>query len=79
VDAVTYSPDRRLLTIASKLGSRIQIWDPASQRLRTTVNLTLPGGSYAGGSAIAYSPNGRVLAVGGGLGTVLWDTQVGVA
>jgi WD40 repeat protein len=72
-DAVAYSPDGRSLTTAGTYGHSIQVWDPITRRVRTTVERD-PIPPSGGASVIAYSPDGRILATGGD-GVVLWNTH----
>jgi WD40 repeat protein len=78
---VTYSPDGRTLTLAHADGT-VKFWDAATGReVRTlrghafTTVLSIMGGIN---TPLAYSPDGRTLAVAGSDGTVaLWDTAAG--
>jgi WD40 repeat protein len=71
---VAFSPDGTLLVVASHGQQEVQIWDPTSGKLLHTLE--------GGGSTVAFSPDGRLLASGDlyidGENTVhLWDTCTG--
>ena len=71
--ALTCSPDGALLAVASHLG--IWIYD-----IQTSEELSLFTGHNGSVNRIAFSPDGRTLASGGGMfdGTIrLWDVSTG--
>jgi WD40 repeat protein/serine/threonine protein kinase len=66
--AVTFSPDGRLLAAATWSGSKgVRVWEVASWEEQAA--LPSPGSTWS----VAFSPNGRYLAVGGSDGVVLWE------
>ncbi len=68
VDDVAFSPDGKILALASR-GGNVQLWDVASGKLLQA----LKGHSNAV-QAVAFSPDGRTLASGGSDQTVrLWN------
>ena len=67
VKDVAFSPDGQILATA---GQHVKLWDVSNQ----TEVATLPHAGYVW--ALAFSPNGRLLAAGDGDGTVkIWDVQ----
>ena len=72
VNAVTFSPDGRVLATGANDGT-VMLWDP---RTRQAMGKPLvPGGPIAG---LAFSPDGRTLASGSKNGEViLWDWETG--
>ena len=71
VGDIKYSPDGRLLAVASRIG--IWLYDVAT--LQEAAFLT---GDTNGIICVAFSPDGRTFAIGTGDGTIqLWDTIIG--
>jgi WD40 repeat protein len=74
VVGVAFSPDGRTLAVAS---DDITLWDVARRTRLVTVLRGLGGGGgtpfYEGGTAVAFSPNGQILAASSGREVVLWD------
>jgi WD40 repeat protein/Arc/MetJ family transcription regulator len=74
VGSVVFSPDRRLLASADKSRARlIGLWDVATGRLLRPFQ----GAAGLSEDAIAFSPDGRMLASGGSRGGVLWAVDTG--
>jgi WD40 repeat protein len=71
VNAVIFSPDDKLLASASS-DSSVQSWDARSGTLLQTF-----GEQYATYTAMAFSPDGRLLAVVSGCVVELWDARSG--
>jgi WD40 repeat protein len=78
IDAIDFSPDGKLLASAG-IGKMVQapgylvLWD-----LTTGLSRTVIDGHRAGLQAVAFSPNGRLIAVGGNDGEAkLWDVDTG--
>jgi WD40 repeat protein len=66
--ALAYSPDGRRLAAADLSRGRITLWDLASPGRRATLR-----GRVGPGFALAFAPDGRTLASGGGKGMIeLW-------
>lgn len=65
--ALAFSPDGKLFagltsTLSSSgLANRLVVWDPVNGRVRRM--LTVPGDAFGEGSAMAFSPDGRMVAV----------------
>jgi WD40 repeat protein len=72
VDAVAFTPDGG--TLAASVYDSVVLWD-----LRTRARpASLPMGTFNRADRLAFSPNGRVLAAGGGGGKlILWDVAGG--
>ncbi len=69
--AITFSPDSRLLAVASGIG--VWIYDVSTSR-----ELALLSGHEGGVNTVAFSPDGTLLASGSGDQTVkLWDVATG--
>ena len=68
VNSVAYSPNGK--TLASASFREIRLWDPSTQRHKTTF-------AYEGSQSIVYSPNGRMLAAGRWQGVDLLNAQTG--
>jgi WD40 repeat protein len=70
-DVGTYSPDGKLFAVAASLGFG-RVWDATTWRPSATL-----GGFLKGAHTVAFSADGKRLAVGGGdLEAVkLWDTE----
>jgi tetratricopeptide (TPR) repeat protein len=70
VDEVAFSPDGKVLAMASREGS-VLLWDVAAGKLLATLK-----GHSGAVTAAAFSPDGRTLATGGGDHTVrLWNVE----
>ena len=69
--SITFSPDGDLLASKSRDGS-LKIWDVNTKQLMRTINTSQRG-------EIAFSPDGNLLATGGGTDKVvnLWDPDTG--
>jgi WD40 repeat protein len=71
-NAVTFSPDGRLLAAATSAGAAV-LWDVATRRRRAV----LPG-SHDELTSVAFSPDGQVLASGSLNKTIIvWDVATG--
>ena len=72
VVGVAFSPDGRTLAVAS---DDITLWDVARRTRLVTVLRGLGGGDpyYEGGTAVAFSPDGQILAASSGREVILWD------
>jgi WD40 repeat protein len=74
VDCVAFSPGGERLAVGGYLHGSVRLWDLGLRREVACYSASVG----AGVSALAYSPEGRVLASGTGDGTVkLWDTATG--
>jgi len=70
VEAVAFSPDGKVLALASREGT-VQLWDVADGKL-----LDMLKGHSSGVESVAFSPDGRTLASGSGDQTVrLWNVE----
>jgi WD40 repeat protein len=86
VDAMAVSPDGKEMVTAGDDG-KARLWDLKSHHqlgVPLTIGPRIPGsgGPGSGQQAVAFSPNGKILATASGLGAVrLWDlatrTQIG--
>jgi eukaryotic-like serine/threonine-protein kinase len=78
--AAAFSPDNRWLAFSSiDRGETINVWDLATSRLQRTLTSFKPGQTFAA-LAMAYSPDGRLLACGGYSGEIrLWSVSSGRA
>ncbi len=69
IQAMTFSPDGRLLALSDSMGyasARTDVWDVSRQRALWTINAT--------GSAVAFSPDGQALAFAGrGAAVSVWS------
>lgn len=75
--ALAFSPDGRTLAIGEVSAHRVRGWEVASGKPRWI--LTPPEKMYSaslkeGSMRLAFAPNGRLLAFGGGTMVLLWDT-----
>lgn len=80
VQAIAYSPDGKTLASCGTQKS-VQLWDAASGTLKATLTAPPPG-LPSGGWCLAFSPNGKLLALGGefthGVRDIhVWDTATG--
>lgn len=78
ISALAFSPDGSRVAAGDRTG-RVALWDGDLRRragvLRNVFPAPLGGGTPEAVSALALSPDGHTLAVGGDAGTVqLWDT-----
>jgi WD40 repeat protein len=70
VNAVTFSPDSKLLATGDKRGN-VRVWNQAGQG----IGLPLPAGGGVNG--VAFSPDGQLLATADADGTVrTWQLSV---
>ena len=74
IEAVAFSPNGRFLAGADNLDGVTRLWDlRAGRKVRTFTNKRTPSTT-----AVAFSPDGKVLATGYGGGQVrLWDVATG--
>ncbi|MEU1129779.1 WD40 repeat domain-containing protein [Streptomyces sp. NPDC005900] len=77
IGALAFSPDGEQLA-AGTIGGRVALWDGEVKQnlgsLAGTYGAARPGSRAEAVTALAYSPDGRTLAVAGDLGTLqLWD------
>lgn len=72
--ALDFSPDGEKLAAAFESGFAV-VWRLSDERELYRVNID---DGYGRGSSVAFSPNGRLLATGGGTGEIkLWDAESG--
>ncbi len=72
---VAFSPDGSRLALVREVGGTVEIWEVDG---RSRIATLRPPFSYYGGYALAFSPDGRMLASGGFLTDVyLWDVGTG--
>lgn len=77
VEAVAFSPDRRVLATGNR-DSLIRLWDVTDRTRPGSARTSLPTGRAGAVRSLAYSPDGRVLASGGEDGAArLWDPATG--
>jgi WD40 repeat protein len=68
--ALTFAPDGKRLASATSGGHRVQVWDPANG---TNLDVLRVGNAADGIDALAFSPDGKTLALGGRHSVDLWD------
>ena len=79
VESVAFSPDRHFLAIALRpdhaaaVGGGVQLWELADRA--HPVRMGSPMSPTTTVTSVAFSPNGRVLAVGSTDSTQLWDVS----
>jgi DNA-binding beta-propeller fold protein YncE len=72
VEAVAFAPDSKTVAVAGKMGADVTLWDLAT--LKQTAALRLSFQSDLNPSAgLAFSPDGKFLAVTCGEGVRIWD------
>lgn len=75
--AVAFSPDGKTLATANADGANVQLWDTATRKLITTITFpSSPTGAVPLGidSTLAFSPDGKTLAIPDGNSIQLWST-----
>ena len=72
VSGMEFTEDGRTLATSSNDFKTVRLWDVARGRLRRTLT-----GRQGSVSALAFSPDGRALAVGGSSIVQVWDTTTG--
>ena len=76
-EGLAFSPDGK--TLAAKGSNGVQLWDVDAGKVTKT--LKGGGGSYTNGfpcNCVAFSANGKLLALGGGDGSIkVWDIESG--
>src|SRR5262245_25785367 len=82
VRTLAFAPDGKSLASGGlEMDSTVKVWDPQTGTLLRTLAghvATAPGGLYAEVYALAYSPNGKLLATAGRDKLVLiWDLETG--
>jgi serine/threonine protein kinase/DNA-binding beta-propeller fold protein YncE len=71
-ESVAFSPDDNLLASAGHVSGVVRLWDVREGKLRQEIK------AHEAPTAVAFSPDGRVLATGGYDGALkLWDVEAG--